>query len=246
MVDSPTEPEKRELLAAELALGLLEGEERAAAIRLRLSDPHFRDDVETWEDRLAPLLDLFPHESPRDQVWDSISAQIDRLGAAGTGDVVTGVSVRTRLQRWRVAALATGTIAASLALALLIRPAPVEVIDIPAQQVAPAQIIAQLSGEQDLAIATRFDPETGRLNVSTAGIAPDSGAPVLWVVPADGTPRALGILPSDGAGAIEIATEYRQFMTTGALLALTMEDPQAAPFEAPTTPILATGTISRI
>ena len=247
MVDLPEELDKSEQLAAELALGLLEGEDLATALRLRLSDPDFRHAVDTWEKRLAPLLDVIPPQAAPDHVWQSINARLDIRSTEPAGDNIAMISFRSRLNRWRAAALTAGAIAASLALALLVRPEPMAVPESPVQQLASAQIIAQLSGEQPgLSVATRFDPDTGKMNVSTAGLDSEKGAPVLWVVPADGTPRALGILPTNGAGSINIDPTVRSFVEAGALLALTMEDPAGAPFEAPTTPILATATISKI
>ena len=247
MVDLPEELDKSEQLAAELVLGLLEGEDLATALRLRLSDPDFRQAVDAWEKRLAPLLDVIPPQAAPDHVWQSINARLDIRSAEPDEENVSNISFRTRLNRWRAAALTAGAIAASLAFALLVRPAPVVVPESPVQQLASAQIIAQLSGEQPgLSVAARFDPDTGEMNVSTAGLDSGKGAPVLWVVPADGTPRALGILPTNGAGSINIDPTVRSFVEAGALLALTMEDPAGAPFEAPTTPILATATISKI
>lgn len=246
MVDLPEELEKSEQLAAELVLGLLEGDDLATALRLRLSDEKFRRNVYAWENRLAPLLDLIPPHAAPDDIWQKINERLDTRTSENPGENISTLSFRNRLNRWRVGALAAGTIAASLALALVIRPAPVTP-EYPVQQLASPQIIAQLSGEQEgLSVATRFDPETGELNVSTAGLDSAKGAPVLWVVPADGTPRAVGILPTNGAGSINVDPTIRSFVQAGSLLALTMEDPAGAPFEAPTTPILATATISKI
>ncbi|MBL7372452.1 hypothetical protein INQ23_24295, partial [Escherichia coli] len=47
----PMTPEERDALAAELALGLLEGDARAQAMRLRLSDSDFAAAVEAWDGR---------------------------------------------------------------------------------------------------------------------------------------------------------------------------------------------------
>ena len=247
MVDLPQDHDRDDLLAAELVLGLLEGEDLAGALRLRLSDPEFRQAVDVWENRFAPLLDLIPPEAAPDQVWQSISVQIDAGSAEPADNIIADISFRSRLNRWRVAALTAGTIAASLALVLIVRPDPVVAPENPLQQVASAQIIAQLSGDQQgLAVAIRYDPQSGQMNVSTQGLESAQGAPVLWVVPADGTPRALGILPTSGAGTIDINPNFQSFVQAGSLLALTIEDPLAAPFAAPTTPIIATATISKI
>lgn len=242
MVDMPENLDERDLLAAELVLGLLEGADLAAALRLRLSDRGFAETVEQWEMRFAPLFDEIPSRNVPDHVWESIDTRLDsRSPDIGTAD---GIPLVSRLRRWRMAAVAAGTIAASLMLALIVRPDPVTVPIAPAEQLAGPQVIAQLSGEQEtLSIATRYDRTRGELNVSTRGISADRGAPVLWVIPADGTPRALGILPVNRTGAISVDPGFQTFVEAGSILAVTMEDPESAPFAAPTTPVIASGTI---
>jgi len=49
MDDHLTPDQERDALAAELALGLLEGQARADALRLSLSDPAFAALVTAWE-----------------------------------------------------------------------------------------------------------------------------------------------------------------------------------------------------
>ena len=52
-----TEPEisGADVAAAELALGVLDGEERAAALRRMLAEPDFARDVERWRDHFAVM-----------------------------------------------------------------------------------------------------------------------------------------------------------------------------------------------
>lgn len=57
--------DEKDVLAAEYALGLLEGEERAAARARMTTDPDFARHVASWEARLAPLAeDLAPARPP--------------------------------------------------------------------------------------------------------------------------------------------------------------------------------------
>lgn len=64
-MDEPLTPEQdREALAAELALGLLDGQARADALRLRLGDPVFAALVEAWEVKLSPLYSEWPAADP--------------------------------------------------------------------------------------------------------------------------------------------------------------------------------------
>ncbi len=53
-------------LAAEYALGLLEGEDLLRARGMVASDPDFAAAVARWERQLAPLLDEVPAATPAD------------------------------------------------------------------------------------------------------------------------------------------------------------------------------------
>lgn len=227
-----TTPEQdRDALAAELALGLLEGEDRAAALRLCLSDRDFADAVEAWNVRLAPLFDEIASAPPPSRVWNSVEAWIDARKADGT--------VR-RLKIWRAFALGSGAIAASLALFILVNQ---PIAPTPAPQFAVAQLLAP---DGSPVVTAAFDAERGILRLRSGQIETAALAPELWVIPADGVPRSLGLIASSGTSDVRIAPGLHEAMREGATLAITAEDRGSAPHAAPSsTPILA-GKISAI
>ena len=53
-----------DVTAAELALGVLDGPERAAALRRMLAEPAFAAEVDVWRNHFAALLDQFPAAEP--------------------------------------------------------------------------------------------------------------------------------------------------------------------------------------
>ena len=57
-------PGNRDLLAGELALGVLDGAERAEALRLMVADRAFALSVERWRDELGALFAGWPEEAP--------------------------------------------------------------------------------------------------------------------------------------------------------------------------------------
>ena len=65
---------ERELLAAELALGLLDGQELLTARGLLASDPGFAALVADWDQKLVPLLDVIAPVEPPAAVWPKIPA----------------------------------------------------------------------------------------------------------------------------------------------------------------------------
>lgn len=233
MLDALT-PSERDDLAAELALGLLEGEERAQALRLSLSDPAFAAQVEAWSHRLSPMLDLTPEQSPPSHIWSAIEA---RIGGALSGRPAPERSVRS-LRFWQGSALLSGAIAACLAVVLVTRPAP---------EPTPGAVgLSQLADAQGAAtMAISYDPQSGVLRMGTNQIASGTKAPELWVIPADGVPRSLGIINPQG-GKHAVSEGLRAFLQNGATLAITLENAATAPHAAPTSAPILTGKISII
>jgi anti-sigma-K factor RskA len=230
-------PDEREALAAELALGLLEGEERARALRLKLSDPAFASLVEAWSVRLEPLSGAF-QEAPPPELWSAIER---RLGVQASAPIASGTE--RRLRAWRLGAIGSGLVAASLAAALVLRPPPpVEIVRAPDRLV-----LAQLDDAATGALlAANYDPERGALKIRAIQMPASELAPELWVIPADGVPRSLGLVSARGISNVAVAVPHRKLMQEGATLAITMEPAATAPHAAPSSAPIAAGKISTI
>lgn len=99
-------------MAGELALGVLEGDARAKALRMVLANPEFAARVAMWQQRLEPLGSAFSEVSPP-AVWRAIEAELD------SRERNKGV---TALRLWRGSALVSGAIAASLAAVMVLTP----------------------------------------------------------------------------------------------------------------------------
>jgi anti-sigma-K factor RskA len=70
------QPEDRDLLAAEYALGLLDAGD-AASLRLRAeADGDLRHAVAVWQARLALLIEILPREAPPIALWQRLAADI--------------------------------------------------------------------------------------------------------------------------------------------------------------------------
>jgi len=226
----PMTPLDRDMLAAELALGVLGPAERADALRLCLSDPDFAAAVEQWGLRLSPLLADPPSVEAPAHVWPMVAARV------GSGDHVSK-HIRT-IRRWRGIAGISCAVAAALGLFILVRPPNTP---------SPASIgVAQLadaSGAGALAIA--YDQSRGTLRLSRAMLGDSNKRPELWVIPSDGKPRSLGLINGDN-GTLAIDRSLQHFLAEGVTLAITLEDPATAPHPAPTSAPILTGKISII
>ena len=134
--------------------------------------------------------------------------------------------------------------AASLALVLFLRPAsaPVTIVR-PPEQIAVAQLDG---GEKGALLAASYDAAAGELRIRAIRMPASRLAPELWIIPADGVPRSLGLVAANGSSRIAVAADHRGFMEEGATLAVTMEPRDGAPHRAPSSSPVAAGKISRI
>lgn len=233
-------PEDRNALAAELALGLLEGPELVEARALAARDPAFRGEVEQWAAHFAPLLETVEDKVPAPAVWQSVLAIVEQRRPAANDDAP---DLRRRLARWRLASGGLGALAAALALVLLTRPEPSAP---PPTQIAVASpMVATLAGDDPVPVrlVANWDPAARQLIVTPA-MTPEvdpSKAMELWVIPADGTPRSMGVMPAEGPMRGTIEPAMSRLLEAGATLAISIEQSGGSPTGAPQGPVVASG-----
>lgn len=235
-------PDERGALAAQLALGLLEGPELAQARGLAASDPDFKAEVGRWSVRFAPLLDTVEDKVPGPAIWQSILAVISPARTAANDDLP---DLRRTVARWRLASGGLGAIAAALALALVTRPEPVAQ---PAPQIAAAApMVATLAGDDPapVRLVANWDPAARQLIVTPAMTPPHDPAKAmeLWLIPKGGTPRSMGVMPAEGPMRAEIDPAMSAMLDSGATLAISIEQSGGSPSGAPLGPVVATGTM---
>lgn len=248
MADPVLPPDDDAMLAAELALGVLDAPDRAQAMRRRLADPAFAAEVTAWEMRLADLCDECRPVPPPAELWHGIEARV----AAGRATERQLIAARDALRRWRFGALGAGAVAAGLALVLLLRPgAPDLPPPVPAPvpgPTAPAPVvIAELrGGAEGPVLLAHYQPTDGALRIRAENMPETKLVPELWVIPADGVPRSLGAVRAAGTSDLEVAVPHRKLMHDGATLAITMEPATGVPHDKPSAPPVAAGQISTI
>ena len=245
MSTPPLSPDERDQLAAEFALGVLSGDDRARARSLYAGDAQFRAEVAQWLGRLAPLLDAVDPVEPSAGVWQAIERRLGSRGAANDNNRL----LRRRLNLWRGAAAGASALAASLALVLLTRtPEVAPPITAPAPLPAASPMIAMLGDEQKGALlVASWTPATNSLRLSAAGQMPeDPGhAHELWVIPADGTPRSLGTMAAGPKMQMAVDPQQSRQLREGATLAVSVEPPGGSPTGLPTGPVIASGKLER-
>ncbi len=225
-------------LAAEFAMGVLEGEDLAVAEKRFEEDVQFRKSVEDWQNQLTPILNEVEPAEPAPRVWDQIAARTQ--GA----DEAMQSSWWTSLAFWRGSAAFAGSLAA-LSIAALLFLSPGGLFVAPELQ---RPLIATLTAAGTApAFTARFDPGTGALFVRTA-LKDQSEQRVaeLWLIPADGVPRSLGLLDNEGLGDLSVTGENLAVFRDGATLAVSLEPQGGSPTGAPTGPVIASGKLAPI
>lgn len=241
------------MIAAEWALGLLEGEELLAARGKYATDPDFAWRKEWWDDWFAPLTDAMPGAEPGAHVWDGIAARLAAQQAhAASGSPAAPIAevaeLAARVRRWQWVAAATSVAAAVLLALFVFAPAPPPVADPPAQ-VAAAPLVATVPiGETGLRLDVTYIPESERMLVAAIGLAPDGVHDhELWLVPADGGPlQSLGVVEPGAVRSMTVPAAAAAKLGDGASLVLTEEPIGGKPEGADAGPVVAEGTFTRV
>ena len=92
-----------------------------------------------------------------------------------------------------------------------------------------------------------MDGKRGTIAVVPAAFSADATrVPELWLIPADGKPRPLGLLRADSAVTITIPAELAAQTVSNAVLAVSLEPPGGSPTGLPTGPVIATGKLTNL
>jgi anti-sigma-K factor RskA len=218
-------------LAGEYVLGLLDAAESASAQVRAATDAAFAAEIDQWRERLQSMASGADSPAP-DHLWHSVEA---RLPVASGQDVGSG-----KLRFWQGLTAISMAVAAYFAALNWTQDVPPEI------DTAPTLVAALGSETGNAAITARYDAGSGELLLTPVSLKTGELYPELWVVPADGKARSLGMMATDKPTQVVITPEMRGYMATGAVLAITPEPAGGAPGGKATGPIIASGKITTI
>lgn len=228
--------EDREGTAAEYVLGTLDPAERLAAEGRRASDPAFDAAIRVHERRLVPLLLSVAPVEPPAGLEARVMAAIAIAAAAGDG-AATVVSLSRRLRVWQSATVAFATMAAALALVVVVPRAPAPKGSFVA--------VLQASGVEPAYVA-QVDLDLGTVSVRRVGATPTAAkSHELWIL-GGGRPAPVSLGVVDVGTKIPLArlgATDRAHLDTAAF-AITLEPPGGSPTGAPTGPVLWSGKLT--
>jgi len=252
-----SEPPSTDILAGEYVLGVLDAVQRAEVERRIAGDPGFARLVTQWENRLAPLLESFGSEAVPAHLWPRIRTSLGWPAA-------TTASPRV----WHRTGFWQGMTALAAALALVAvfsrrdleptAPAPTPVAVTPTAPTPPTlpsepeqatkPVTPLLHDDGTPGWLASVDKAQGKVLMVPVPAAADAAgrAPELWLIPAGGAPRSLGLVSIDRAHTVAVPDTLRDALVNGSVLAITLEPSSGAPQGIPTGPIIAKGDIANL
>ncbi|EPF00083.1 anti-sigma factor [Rhizobium grahamii] len=224
-----------EVLAGEYVLGVLSFKDRRVVEERMRRDRQFAAIVSRWETNLSSFNDDYDVVSPSQETFKQIEA---RLFGAPEATPAPARGVWGSLIFWRCLALVSLLITAG---ALTIATVAVT----PPQASAPLVAELTASGSQVNLLAS-YERQSGKLRiVPIATGKPEEKSLELWLVPASGAPRSLGVFPPGQTGELVIPVDMRGSVDEGAVLAVSLEPFGGSPTGQATGPIVASGTTHR-
>jgi anti-sigma-K factor RskA len=241
------DPEMLDEMAAEYVLGTLRGPARGRFEQLIAGDPDLARRVEEWAQRLDPLVEAAPAIEPPARVWTAIE---HRIGAAASQRGRRGLiqflfgrpteavpSLATAglwycVSFWRQVGIAGAAIALLLFVYLFVAPPSVPThMALLADAANKPVVMVSLDLHQD-----RLTLDAARLPAAEAGKSLE-----LWILPPQGNPRSLGVLPA-GPLSLPIDRQAAADLAHGAL-AVSLEPAGGSPTGLPTGPVLYSGAV---
>jgi anti-sigma-K factor RskA len=231
MSDSTILPKEDGLLAAEYALGVLQGDARDAFARRMAADRSLAAVVRQWDEHFVTITEDIPPVTPPRDVEAALEQRLF------TPLTATKTSFWNSLGFWR--GLSIASLAAVLALgAWNLRPRT---------DSAGNGLVAQVAGETNaVKLVAYYDAAKGELRLNrTEGIAASGRSFELWLIAGTDAPVSLGLLPADKNGAFVVPVNLRSKLKDGTL-AISDEPQGGSTTGAPTGAVLATGLLTNV
>lgn len=215
-------------IAAEYVLGTLQSSARLRFENLIAERADVRFAVWRWERHLNVIASGLAPQTPPRRIWKNIRRRIEPANPA----------VVSAIRRWRAFWLAIPTAAAAawLAVALLPVPGPERVAVFSDQNAAALWVV---SADLDKRL---LQTESMREHVTA-----DDTSFELWVLPAEGPPMSLGVLPiSTSTVEVSISAQLASMLENESSLAISIEPAGGSPTGLPTGPVVYQATLVSI
>lgn len=224
-------------------LGVLDTTQRRQLQARLQTDAAFARRVGEWERRLAPLLtDIKPVEAPA-SVWTAVCA---RLGWPEPEAENVPPGWWQRLGFWRAATVFASVVAIA-AIAFILHGSLTSQPPVAQQQVEPAaKPVTPLQHDDGTpGWLASVDAAKGTVLMVPVPAAADAQGrvPELWLIPAGKAPVSLGAVSINRSHTVTVPQNARAALVAGSTLAITLEPATGIPHAAPSSAVIAKGTI---
>lgn len=228
------DPPEPDTLAAELAIGVLDGDERAAALRRVIADPAFAREVERWRDHFGSLFaGVNEVDAPAD-VFERTERQI-------VGRDTRSVVQRRSFNPWKPAALAASVAALAMA-GLSLRPEPIA----PTPTAPPPMVAAMALAEGGGSQPAYYDAAAGMVKMPGPMPIPEGRSAQLWAIDGTNPARPLGTFRQVAPGSFVAEARLGLVIPPGMKLAISIEPVGGSPTGQPTGPVIASGLLTKV
>lgn len=227
-----TPEDEGDLLAAELALGLLEGDEATAAVARLAQDADFAQRVRAWQERLAGMADelvpVMPPVRARQHIREALGHIAPPLSQVPDA----------RIRWWQRPLGLLGALVAVVALALV---ATLPLLRGPGTPSWQAEIVSQ---DAAMRVLARLDGRRMEIGLQTGQPGAGRDLEIWWVKPDGSAPVSLGVLPRQGLRELDLPAGLD--MAQGVQIALSDEPLGGSPTGQATGPIVAIAPLTSL
>ncbi|MBL3558465.1 MULTISPECIES: anti-sigma factor domain-containing protein [Marinobacter] len=223
-------PERIEALAAEYVLGSLRGHARRRFERWMMESVRVRQEVWFWEEKLGHLGSRIEEEIPPASVWSGIER---RLWPQNRG-TEPATAANDGAGRWLWPGWSLVATAATLVLAVILLQQPAPRDD---QRLSGAIVQAEMTDPLWLVSESALERQL-KLRPVAATAAEQGKDYELWIVPENGQPVSLGVMPVGETYQVTLDDKTRALLSSSRTLAISLEPVGGSPTGAPTGPIL--------
>ena len=231
-----TDREDIDMLAAEYVLGTLDPDMRRIVDERRSHEDDLNAAIADWEKRLSPLNAHYRDEMPSRDLFPAIRAHIARIeGARAQADNIVEIDLlKRKLARWRIGTFASGALAASLMVAVLVSDFTNPVQD--------RQFVAVFHRDDTQpAFVMSIDLDTRAVIIRpVSATLPEGKTYQLWIAsdqlgPA---PKSLGLLENASAPTTRSLGEFDPALLRNATFGISLEPEGGSPTGRPTGPAI--------
>ncbi|MCG8613554.1 MAG: anti-sigma factor [Pseudomonadales bacterium] len=224
-------PERLEALAGAYVLGTLHGLARKRFERVLMESYRARQAVWDWEQKLNPMVESVAETVPPERIWSGIQRRINPQQSI---DTVKQDNLLSSLMFWRRWGGVSTVVAIVLALFISLY--------FPFTPALSGRVAIFNDAQNQPLWLVSSDLETGKLKVkaiNAEAVAIDNKAFELWMLPASGQPRSLGLLPvTEQRVEVVLSPQLLAILQNTAGLAVSVEPPGGSPTGLPTGPVV--------